>query len=359
MELALTLAKETVGQTSPNPVVGAVLVKNNQVIGLGAHLKAGEPHAEVHAIRMAGEKAKGATLYVTLEPCHHFGRTPPCCDLIIQSGIQKVYVATQDPNALVSGKGIEKMKQAGIDVEVGLLEEEARKLNQVFFHFIQTGLPYVTLKAAVSLDGKTATYTGESQWITSRASRQDVHHFRHTHDAILVGVNTVIKDDPRLTVRVSDEVKPAVRVILDTSLRTPLGAKIIQDHEAPTWIVVGSEVTSEWIRHFTDLGIKIIQMNSKHIPIQDMLSHLGELGITSLFVEGGAEVLGSFLKERHFQRVITYIAPKLIGGSGAPTSFAGDGIANIDEALSLEIEEVCQIGPDIRIVSIPKWGGEI
>lgn len=254
MRLALDLAKSTQGQTSPNPVVGAVIVKNHQIIGMGAHLKAGEPHAEVHAIGMAGEKAKGATLYVTLEPCSHFGKTPPCSNLVIATGIKKVFVATTDPNPQVAGTGIERMRQAGIEVEIGLLQEEAREVNKLFFYNIRTGLPYVTLKSAVSLDGKTATITGESKWITGEEARADVHQLCHEHDAILVGVNTVLIDDPSLTARIKNGAKNPIRVILDTHLRTPLNAKVINDKAAPTWIVTGSDISDEQQRMFEQAG---------------------------------------------------------------------------------------------------------
>src|SRR5699024_5197416 len=187
MQFALTLARKASGQTSPNPLVGAVIVKNDEIVGFGAHLKAGEAHAEAHAIKMTGAKAKGATMYGTLEPCSHDGKTAPCADLLIETGIKRVVIACQDPNEKVAGKGVEKLRQAGIIVEAGILQEEAEALNQIFFHYIQTKTPYVTVKSAVSLDGKTATATGESKWITGEDARLDVHHYRHTHDAILVG----------------------------------------------------------------------------------------------------------------------------------------------------------------------------
>ncbi|WP_462409691.1 bifunctional diaminohydroxyphosphoribosylaminopyrimidine deaminase/5-amino-6-(5-phosphoribosylamino)uracil reductase RibD [Neobacillus sp. Marseille-QA0830] len=353
MRLALDLAKGALGQTSPNPAVGAILVKDNQLIGMGAHLKAGEPHAEVHAIRMAGDKAKGATLYVTLEPCSHYGKTPPCSDLVIQTGIKKVLVATTDPNPKVAGTGIERMRRAGIEVVAGLLEQEARELNKVFFYNIQTGLPYVTLKSAVSLDGKTATSTGESMWITGEDARMDVHQFRHRHDGILVGVNTIIKDNPTLTTRLPSGGKNPVRIILDTYLRTPLKSKMLTDGEAPVWIITGSEVKADHERAYRELGVEIIKMDSSQISIQAMLSSLGKRGITSLFVEGGAEVHGSFLKERAFQQIITYIAPKLIGGRQAPASFGGYGIEKIEEAVNLTIKQVDLIGNDLRIIAEP------
>lgn len=353
MGLAINLAKATTGQTSPNPHVGAVLVKNHQIVGMGAHLKAGEPHAEVHAIRMAGDKAEGATLYVTLEPCSHFGKTPPCSNLVIEAGIKKVFVASLDPNPLVGGAGIKKMLAAGIEVEVGVMKDEAEALNKVFFHYINTGLPFVTLKTAISLDGKIATVAGESQWITSVESRKDVHQFRHTHDAILVGVNTVIKDNPSLTARLEGGAKNPIRVILDTRLRTPPESAVINDQQAQTIIVTGAEVDSTRVKQFSAKGIEIIKLATPEIIIPDMLKKLGERGISSVYVEGGAEVHGSFLKEKAFQQVITYIAPKLIGGKSAPAAFGGEGIAHLEDTVSLDIKDVKKIGQDIRIIAEP------
>ncbi len=354
MNLALDLARGTLGQTSPNPVVGAVVVKNNQIAGMGAHLKAGDPHAEVHAIRMAGEKAKGATIYVTLEPCSHHGKTPPCSDLVIRSGIKKVFVATTDPNPLVAGEGIARMKKAGIEVEVGLLQSEARELNKVFFYHISTGLPYVTLKTAVTLDGKTATVSGESKWITGEEARKDVHEYRHQHDAILAGVNTVIQDDPSLTARLPSGGNNPIRIILDTHLRIPLHANVLHDQQSPTWIITGRNVDEIRKEKILELGVKVIEMPNEQIIIQDVLKLLGEMGITSLFVEGGAEIHGSFLRERAFQQVITYIAPKLIGGKDAPASFGGTGIEKMAEAIDLNIKEMGMVGDDIKIIAEPK-----
>ncbi|MBT2694827.1 bifunctional diaminohydroxyphosphoribosylaminopyrimidine deaminase/5-amino-6-(5-phosphoribosylamino)uracil reductase RibD [Bacillus sp. ISL-55] len=354
MSLAIKLASATEGQTSPNPKVGAVLVKKGQIIGMGAHLKAGEHHAEVHAIQMAGEKASGATLYVTLEPCSHFGKTPPCSNLVIESGIKKVFVASVDPNPLVGGAGIKRMREAGIEVEVGLLEEEAIALNMVFFHYISTGLPYVTLKSAASLDGKIATVTGESKWITGEEARKDVHQFRHTYDAILVGVNTVIKDNPSLTTRLEAGGKNSIRVILDSTLRTPLESGVITDQAAPTIIVTGADAEPEKAEKFKEQGIEIIKLETAKVGIKDMLGKLGERGVTSVYVEGGAEVHGSFLKEKAFQQVITYIAPKLIGGKNAPAAYGGEGIARIEDTVPLKIIDVKQIGQDIRIIAEPE-----
>lgn len=354
MKMAIELARSAEGQTSPNPMVGAVVVKNNQIIGMGAHLKAGEPHAEVHAIRMAGDKAKGATIYVTLEPCSHHGKTPPCADLIISTGIERVVVASTDSNPLVAGRGISKLRDAGIVVETGILEKEALELNDIFFHFIETGLPYVTLKSAASLDGKTATVSGESKWITGEAARQDVHRLRHIHDAILVGVNTVLTDDPSLTTRLSAGGKNPVRIILDSTVRTPTDARVVIDGEAPTWLITTTKANTDKIAVLEAAGVQVIQLETDRLDIHDVLSSLGNRGITSVFVEGGAEVNGSFLKAGAFQQVISYIAPKLIGGKLAPSVFGGEGILHMDDVVNLQIKDVTRIGEDIRIIAKPR-----
>ncbi len=354
MKLALQLAENTRGQTSPNPMVGAVVVNNGKVVGMGAHLKAGGGHAEVHALHMAGEAAIGATIYVTLEPCSHYGKTPPCADLIIEKGIKRVVIATLDSNPLVAGNGIKKLQKANIEVEVGVLETEAKQLNEVFFHYVDKKTPYVTLKTATSLDGKIATSTGESKWITGDLAREDVHKLRHQHDAILVGVGTVLEDDPSLTTRLKSGGKNPIRVILDHQLRTPVEAKVVTDKEAETWIVTTREAPLVKKEKLMNLGVKIIELAGDKIIIEDLLKCLGEKSITSLFVEGGSTVNDSFLRSKCINEVITYIAPKLIGGSGAPTSFSGIGFPNLGDALQLMIKEVTQLGQDIKIVLIPK-----
>jgi diaminohydroxyphosphoribosylaminopyrimidine deaminase / 5-amino-6-(5-phosphoribosylamino)uracil reductase len=353
MRLAIELAKAGIGQTSPNPVVGAVVVKDGEIVGLGAHLKAGEPHAEVHALRMAGEKAKDATVYVTLEPCSHFGKTPPCADLLVEKEVKRVVVATTDPNPLVAGKGIAKLRQAGIQVDVGVLKEEANELNKIFFHYIATKTPFVTLKYASSLDGKIATKTGESKWITSEEARRDVHRYRATHDAILVGVNTVIADNPSLTVRHIEGGKNPIRIILDTHLRTPLNANVVNDGKAETWIVVGSEVNDEKMRPFREKNVQIIQMNRSEIEIHELLKALGEKKITSLFVEGGAQVHGSFIEAKAVQQVIAYFAPKIIGGKEALTPIGGNGFERMSDVMELSILHAETIGRDIKMVAVP------
>ena len=353
MSLAIELAKQTKGQTSPNPVVGAVVVKDNAVVGLGAHLKAGEPHAEVHAIRMAGDKAKNATIYVTLEPCSHHGRTPPCSNLIIESKIKRVVIASVDPNPLVAGSGIKRLQDAGIKVEVGLLRKQADELNEVFFHYISTKRPYITIKSATSLDGKIATSTGESKWITGEEARNDVHQYRHEHDAILVGVNTVIKDNPSLTTRLPSGGKNPIRIILDSRLRTPVDAKVVNDGLAETWIITAQSPSREKLEPFLNKEhVKVIPMGQDTIKIPDLLNYLGSQEITSLFVEGGSTVNGSFVQSKCVNQVIMYIAPKIIGGAIAPTAIGGEGFEKITECMSLTIKSVENIGDDLKIVAV-------
>lgn len=354
MKQALQLAKTGKGQTSPNPAVGAVLVKEGRVVGIGAHLKAGKAHAEVHALNMAGGDAQGATLYVTLEPCSHNGKTPLCADLLIKKEIHRAFVATVDPNPRVAGRGIDQLRKAGIHVEVGLLQQEADELNEVFFHYIRTGRPFVTLKSAVSLDGKTATVSGESQWITGEAARDDAHSYRHECDAILVGVNTVITDNPRLTTRLSAAGKNPIRVILDHQLRTPIDANVITDGEAQTWMVTDGSLSQKRCESYRQYGVKIIVLQGEGAEIDSLLERLAAEGITSLLVEGGATVNDSFLRAGAVNQVVTYIAPKLLGGESAPTSFSGAGITHLANGLGLSFESVETLGEDLKIVSKPK-----
>ncbi|WP_243524224.1 bifunctional diaminohydroxyphosphoribosylaminopyrimidine deaminase/5-amino-6-(5-phosphoribosylamino)uracil reductase RibD [Bacillus pseudomycoides] len=351
MKIALQLAESTAGQTSPNPMVGAVVVKDGNIVGVGAHLRAGEEHAEVHALRMAGDQANGSTVYVTLEPCSHFGKTPPCCDLLIEKKVKRVVIATLDCNPLVSGNGAKRLQESGINVTTEVLGEEATLLNRYFFHHMKTKLPFVTIKTAMSLDGKIATSTGESKWITSETARMDVHQYRHTHDAILVGVNTVIADDPSLTTRLPNGGKHPIRIILDTHLRTPLSSRVITDGVAPTWIIVGKDVNKENIAKYESQGTSVLQMQTSQIEIRELLPLLGEKQILSLFVEGGQSVHASVLETKCFNEVVTYISPKLIGGKDAPTMFGGTGFSKLQNAISLQIQEMKQIGEDIKIVA--------
>lgn len=357
MAMALDLARAASGQTSPNPLVGAVIVKDGTVVGMGAHLKAGEPHAEVHALRMAGNQASGATLYVTLEPCSHHGRTPPCADAVIDAGINRVVVAVLDPNPLVAGTGVDKLQAAGLKVTVGICEQEARQLNEVFFHYITTKRPFVTVKTASTLDGKIASVTGHSRWITGEAARGQVHEMRRQHDAILVGAGTVLADDPELTARLDGQLfgRQPVRVVLDSRLRTPLHARVVRDAVAPTWIFTTAESPAKKRDELVAKGVTLFMLEAP-ITVEKVLEVLGGRGITSLLVEGGAEVNGSFLQARAIQKVVSYLSLKLIGGSGAPSPYGGAGFATMDESVGLTRVTIEQVGEhDVRLIGYPKW----
>lgn len=351
MGVALQLANSVKKQTSPNPPVGAVIVKNGAIIGMGAHMKSGESHAEVIALRMAKEKAKDATLYVTLEPCSFTGRTAPCVDAIIRYQIKRVVIGSIDRNKQVSGIGIQKLLTEGLNVTTGILNEETDELYKVFFHYIVNRLPFITLKIAMTLDGKIATKTGESKWITSETTRQDVHLERQKHDAILVGIGTVLADDPRLTNRLSDGENP-IRIILDSNLQTPLEANIIQDQQSSTWIFVSQIVSDEKIALYESFEqVQIIRMNENKINLQKLLEYLGNKDITSVLVEGGAEVHGSFLTCGYFNRYICYIAPKLVGGRDAKTPIEGEGVTSLVDAQYLDVLAVETIGCDIKLIA--------
>lgn len=355
MNLALTMAESTIGQTSPNPSVGAVVVKDGKILGMGSHLEPGKGHAEVLALEQAGSNAEGAEMYVTLEPCAHFGKTPPCADLIIEHKLKKVYVACLDPNPAVAGKGVERMRQAGIEVEVGLLQTRGEELNRKFFHFIKTQRPYVTLKAAMTLDGKTATVTGDSKWITSSVARLDVHEQRSIHDAILAGVDTVLHDNPQLTARLPQGGKNPIRIILDTNLRITKDRLVLTDNEAPTWIICGKNANAdEFSKEFPD--VKIFQLDTAQIDVEQVLELLGEKQILSLYVEGGSTVHRSFVKKQLFNECHWYVAPKILGGQDALTTVGGQSPTWMKDAVDLDFVSIERIGPDIKIVARPRRG---
>ena len=352
MQLALDLAKSAEGKTNPNPLVGAVIVKDGMIVGTGLHRKAGEPHAEVHAFNMAGEHAKGATLYVTLEPCSHFGKTPPCANLVKESGVKRVVVAMQDPNPSVAGRGIRLLREAGIEVEVGVLEAQAQRLNERFVHNMLTDMPFVVSKFAMTMDGKIATANGHSKWITSEASRADVHQLRDRIDGILVGVGTVLADNPQLTTRLTDrQGKNPTRIVLDRQLRTPLQAKIVDTSEAET-VIVTESTEAEKIATFEALGVTILQADLADLGT--VLKKLYKIGITDILVEGGGEVNASFLRAGLIQKFYVYMAPKLLGGRDSITPFTGDNVASMDEALELRFAAVEMVGLDMKVTAYPK-----
>lgn len=351
MGIALQLAKSVKYQTSPNPPVGAVIVKDDSIIGMGAHLKSGEAHAEIIALNMAREAAYEATLYVTLEPCSFTGKTGPCTDAIIDYNIKRVVVGSIDRNQHVCGTGIQKLQAAGIDVTTGILTDEIEALYNMFFHYMENKMPFITLKVAMTLDGKIATKTGDSKWITGEPAREDVHKERQQHDAILVGVRTVLADNPRLTNRFSERKNP-VRIILDTHLRTPLKSNVVWDQQSPTWIFVAESVSDKKIELYESYEqVRVIQMNENKINLKKVLEYIGHHGITSVLVEGGAAIHGSFLTSGYFNQYICYIAPKLIGGSDARTPIEGKGISSLVDAHHLDILTVETIGSDIKLIA--------
>ncbi|WP_337983480.1 bifunctional diaminohydroxyphosphoribosylaminopyrimidine deaminase/5-amino-6-(5-phosphoribosylamino)uracil reductase RibD [Lysinibacillus sp. C5.1] len=359
MQLALDLAASARGNTNPNPLVGAVIVKDGVIVGTGLHRKAGEPHAEVHAFRMAGEHAKGATLYVTLEPCSHFGKTPPCANLVKESEVSRVVVAMQDPNPAVAGKGIQLLRDAGIEVEVGVLEEQSRRLNERFIHNMLTKRPFVISKYAMTLDGKIAAHTGHSKWVTGAEAREDVHHIRHEVDAILVGVGTVIADNPSLTTRLNNrQGKNPIRIIMDSYLRTPAHANVLNVEETQTIIVCSEEVKQEQISTFEAKGVTVlpVRRDNEGLHIDDMLEKLYVLGITDILVEGGSAINASFLQSAVINKYIIYVAPKVLGGRLSLTPIAGYNAATMDEAWDVEFDSFNKLGQDLRIIAYPKKG---
>ncbi len=349
MKYAITLAKRSRNRTLPNPQVGAIVVKDDKIVGEGYHKKAGGPHAEVYAINSAGKRSKGGTLYVTLEPCSHYGRTPPCTDLIIKTGIKKVFVSMIDPNPLVSGKGVEILKSSGIDVEVGLLEEEARDLNEVYIKNVTRKMPYIIFKSAMTLDGRTATKNGDSKWVTSDVSRSIVHRLRSNVEGVMVGIGTVLKDNPSLTTHGIEDDCPW-RIIVDSRLRIPSHARVLNDRfRDKTLVVTTYNAQRQKIKHLETKGIRIIQVASKEgrVDLKRMLRKLYELNIYRLLVEGGATLAGGLLKEKLIDRIIFFIAPRIIGdGRGV---FEGFGFSHIKYTRQIKDVIIKRIGADIMI----------
>lgn len=352
MARALALARAHLGETSPNPTVGAVIVKDGKIIGEGWHAGPGQPHAEVIALRQAGDAARGADMYVTLEPCDHYGRTPPCSLAIIRAGIARVFYATPDPNPTASG-GAARMAAAGLEVHRGLGEVEAREINRFFFHHIRTGRPYVIAKFAASLDGKIATRTGDSQWITGPEARARAHELRHQVDAILVGAGTVLADDPRLTARGSDGVpypRQPLRVVLDSRGRIPLTARIFSpDLPGQTLVATTPAMPAAHRAALEAQGMEVASLPadaSGRVSIPHLLDHLGQRDILSLMVEGGGEVLGSFFSIGAVQEVWAFLAPLIIGGEAAPGPVRGLGPARLAEATHLTELMWEQVGKD-------------
>lgn len=351
---ALELARLAEGNTSPNPMVGCVIVDDAGVIvGEGYHHKAGEAHAEVNALKMAGKKAEGAAAYVTLEPCSHYGRTGPCCIALAEAGIKKVIVACQDPNPKVAGRGIKYLQEQGIEVICGVCEQEAYRLNEKFMTWITEKRPFISLKYAMTLDGKIASYTGDSKWITGVEARTYAHLLRKQHDAILVGAGTVLQDDPELTTRLVAGKNP-VRVILDSKLKIPLTAKVLNS-EARTMIITGQEIDEQKAAQLESLThVELIKTTLKNdkIDIQRVVELLAQKELTSVLVEGGSSIHGAFFAAGYGDRVFAFVAPKLVGGSQGYSPIGGQGCAFIKDGWQLAGAEYQQLGQDLLITGL-------
>ena len=352
MARALELAKKGIGSVNPNPLVGSVIVKNDKIIGEGYHQEYGGPHAEVNAFTSLKQSSIGATMYVTLEPCSHYGKTPPCVDAVIQSGVTRVVIASLDPNPLVAGRSITKMQEVGIDVEVGVLKEECDELNAPFFHYITTKTPYAVMKYAMTSDGKIATHTGESRWITGEAARKKVHEDRHLYSAIMVGVGTVIADDPMLDCRIEGGKNP-IRIICDTTLRTPVGSRIIKTAKQIPTILITACTDARRCQQYIDSGCRVIKVPliDDQLDLQTAMKILAEEGIDSILLEGGGTLNASALEAGIVNKVQTYIAPKLFGGASAPTPIAGLGVNHPEQAYMLKKRKITLLGEDILIES--------
>jgi diaminohydroxyphosphoribosylaminopyrimidine deaminase/5-amino-6-(5-phosphoribosylamino)uracil reductase len=353
MRRALELAALGVGYVEPNPPVGAVVVDGNlNLLGSGYHKKFGGPHAEIHALNSAGDQARGSTLFVTLEPCCHQGKTGPCSQAIIQAGVKKVYVAIQDPAPHVDGGGLQDLNQAGIEVEVGLLEAEANRLAAPFIKKMTTGLPYIHAKWAMTLDGKIASKSGSSQWISNEASRAVVHQLRGRMDAIVVGSTTAEKDDPTLTARPAGP-RTSIRIVVDSQAKLSLNSKLIQTiDESPVLLATTAGADEERVKKLQSAGVEVLQLpatknDDGRVPLMPLLLELGNRGVTNVLVEGGGELLGGFFDARLIDEAHVFVAAKLIGGKTAQTPLAGLGIADMESAVEIDQPEIEILGTDI------------
>lgn len=353
MKRALELASKGIGKTSPNPLVGAVVVKNGKIIGEGYHEYYGGPHAEVNAIENATEDVEGATIYVTLEPCSHFGKTPPCAELLVRKKIFKAVIAMVDPNPKVSGKGVEILRQNNIETVVGILEDEAKKVNEIFVKYIQEKIPFCILKTAMTMDGKIATKTGESMWITNEKSRYHVHELRNRVSGIMVGINTIINDNPSLTTRLKEGGTDAVRIIVDSSLKIPLNSNVLKLNSPKKTIIATTEKADKdkikQLSEIENVQVVIVPMKNAQVDLVYLFQWLGSIGIDSLLVEGGSTLNFSILKEGLADIVITFIAPKILGGSESKTPVGGEGFEKLKDAVLLNSINISTFDEDIMI----------
>lgn len=348
MRRAIELAKKARGFTNPNPLVGAVIVKDGRIIGEGCHERYGELHAERNAIAALTESAEGATIYVTLEPCCHYGKTPPCTEAIIEQKIGRVVIGSRDPNPKVAGKGAKILREAGIVVEEDFLRDECDALNPVFFHYITTKTPYVVMKYAMTADGKIATKTGASKWITGEEARNRVHTMRHEYMSILVGIGTVLADDPMLNVRI-EGLKSPIRVVCDSKLRIPLESQIVRTAGEYRTIVAYVDGENEKEAALADAKVELLEIpsESETVDLKDLMQKLGEMGIDSVFIEGGGTLNENALRSGIVQEVKAFIAPKIFGGASVKTPVEGIGVAEVNEAVLMELTNISKIGEDI------------
>jgi len=353
MRRALELSKKAVGFVNPNPLVGAVIVKNNKIIGEGYHEYFGGPHAEVNAFANASQDVEGATIYVTLEPCSHFGKTPPCADAIVRNKISKVVIGMIDPNPLVAGKGIEILKNNGIEVITGILDMEIKKTNEIFIKYISEKLPFCIMKTAMTLDGKIATAIGESKWISNEKSRAYVHELRQRVSGIMVGIGTVLSDDPELTTRREDKLSlNPIRIIIDSKARLPMDAKVLKCDEKTKTIIVTTEFAKESkLEAIKQKGVEVIVTPSKNnrVDLNYLMRELGGKGIDSILIEGGSTLNYSALEEGIVDKVITFISPKIFGGTSGKTPVGGEGIKHVKDAIRLTDTQVTRFDEDIMI----------
>ncbi|NMA92347.1 MAG: bifunctional diaminohydroxyphosphoribosylaminopyrimidine deaminase/5-amino-6-(5-phosphoribosylamino)uracil reductase RibD [Firmicutes bacterium] len=360
MKKVFKLARRGRGGTSPNPQVGALVIREGEPVGSGYHRVAGGPHAEVVALGRAGERARGATLYVNLEPCSHRGRTPPCVDLIISAGIARVVAALEDPNPRVSGQGFKRLREAGIAVKTGVLAAEARRLNEIYLKFITTGRPFLAIKAALTLDGKIATAGGDSRWITGERSRRYVHTLRDRFDAIMVGLGTALKDDPRLTTRFAGG-RDGVRIVVDSRARLPRTARLIDSsRSAPALLATTTGADPDRCRHLRERGMEILTLPAREgrVDLEALLKVLGERGLASVLVEGGGKLNYSLLEQGLVDKFYLFLAPLICGGREAPTAFDGAGVEKIRDAWRLGQLELKRFGPDLLLTGYPVKEGE-
>ncbi len=360
MKAALALARKGLGKTSPNPAVGAVIVRRNQIVAAGYHRKAGEAHAEVEALKQLGGKARqGDTLYVTLEPCSHYGRTPPCTQAILEKGVRKVVVGMRDPNPRVTGGGCDYLSGHGVEVVTGVLEEECRHLNEWFVTYVTKGRPFVIAKTALTLDGWTATSTGHSRWVTNERSREWVHRLRHQVDGILVGIGTVMADDPLLTTRLKrGKGKDPVRIIVDTHLRIPVNAQVLaHGYGSETLLAVGEDVPSRRLERLKRKGISLLVCPKKEgrVDLGVLMDILGKRSMTSLLLEGGATLMGAMIREKLVDQFCIFIAPKILGGSDGKPMAIGPGPSTMDQGIQLKEMRIKRLGEDLLITGYPAY----